>query len=102
MNRLQERRSGNLISAGAAYISPKLEAEYGAHTASYSTGTEIPCLGVKRPGHVAQSLRLLPRPRLSGAIPLLSTYSFIEYTGTSLGLSCFLIYVNGERTMYVG
>jgi len=102
VNRLQARRFGNLISAGTTYVSPKLEAESGARTASDSNGTATPCLRVQRPDHLAQSLRLLPRPRLSGTIPLLSTYAFFEYTGTSLRLSRFLIYVNGERTMYVG
>ena len=98
VNGLQARRCGDLISAGAAYISPKLETVSGAHTASYSICTVPPCLGIKRPDHVDQPIPVLPRPRLSGAKPLLSTYTFSACAGTSFLLSRFLICVNGVRT----
>ena len=89
----------NLISAGTAYISPKLEAESGAHTTSYSVGTVTPCLRLQQPGHVNHSFPLLPRPRLSRAQSLLSTCTFFGCAGTYLRLSRFLICVNGERNV---
>ena len=97
LNRLQASRLGDLILAGAPYISPKLETDSGAHTASYSICTVPSCLGVKQPGHIDQSIPLLPRPRLSGAKPLLHIY-LLSLRRYDFILSRFLICVNGERT----
>jgi len=57
----------------------------GAHPASYKMNTHVLSWGVNPLDVIITNrLHLVLRLRMSGAIPLLSLYAFIAWTGTTL------------------
>jgi hypothetical protein len=58
----------------------------GAHTDSYSIGTEFLSQGIKQPERGDHSLPTLTRLRMSGAITTLPLYACMAWTGETLPL----------------
>ena len=80
-------RSSNPV--GARYFSffENVQTGCGAHTASYSVGTGVLPRGYSgRSVKLTAHLHLVPRLRMSGAIPLLPLYAFRVWTGKTLPL----------------
>jgi len=57
----------------------------------YSTGTGNSWHGSIKAGHVTTHLHLVPRLRMSGAIPVLPLYALTAFAGIILSLFFFLL-----------
>jgi hypothetical protein len=71
-----------------------MQTESGSHTGVPFEGYQSPSSWVKRPGrHLTTCLQLMTTLTMSGSIPLLPLFAFMEWTGKYLPLRVVVIFV---------
>jgi hypothetical protein len=70
----------------------------GAHPASYLAGTWVLYGGKSRRDVKFIHLRLVPRLRMSTAIPLFPLYAVMAWTGTTAAFENLVLFYEGNKT----